>query len=65
MQDSTTGWVTFQKIPLHDGRVIVVQKKDGESRTVIQRRPAGTRIGGHGEMATNGHINPTRAKRIV
>ena len=39
MQDSTTGWVTFQKIPLHDGRVIVVQKKDGESRSRIVPRP--------------------------
>ena len=39
MQDSTNGWVTYQRIPLQDGRVIVVQKKDGSTRSRILPRP--------------------------
>jgi hypothetical protein len=40
MSGSTpTGWVTYQRIPLHDGRVIVVQKNDGKTRTIIEPRP--------------------------
>jgi hypothetical protein len=52
MQDSTNGWVTFQKIPLHDGRVIVVQKNDGQTRVRVLQRPAGCRV----DPAENGHI---------
>jgi len=39
MQDSTNGWVTYHRIPLHDGRLIVVQKKDGQTRTRVLPRP--------------------------
>ena len=62
MQDSTNGWVTYQRIPLQDGRVIVVQKKDGSTRSRVLPRPtpATSRGGGTGEMVTNGHINPGR-----
>jgi hypothetical protein len=37
-----TGWVTYQKIPLHDGRVLLIQKNDGKTRTILgtqTRRP--------------------------
>lgn len=45
MQDSTNdGWVTFQKLSLHDGRVIVVQKNDGSTRTRVLPRPTGCRV---------------------
>jgi hypothetical protein len=39
MNNHTDGWVTFHRIPLHDGRVIVVQKKDGCTRTLVLPTP--------------------------
>jgi hypothetical protein len=40
MLDLTTGWVTYYKIPLPDGRVILVQKRDGSTRTIITSQRA-------------------------
>lgn len=32
---TTTGWVTFQKIRVPGGRTLLVQKRDGCTRTIV------------------------------
>jgi len=37
--DDDAGWVTFSRCVI-DGRLVLVQKKDGSTRTVLAGRPA-------------------------
>lgn len=38
MADHTTGWVTFQTIRTAGGQVLLVQKRDGSTRTIVTIR---------------------------
>lgn len=35
MPDLTTGWITYYRIRLADGRTVLVQKRDGATRHIV------------------------------
>lgn len=37
MNDHTAGWVTYSRVRMPDGRIALVQKRDGSTRTIFAR----------------------------